>query len=177
VVGLEPAKWESFALGQLGASAALLGLVFVGISINLQNVLSSRRLVDRAAEAVLLLASILLGSTAVLLPEQSARTLGVELAVLGAVLLVGVLVFQRSLHLPVAAADAAEGETGDANEPRVAHFVRRLLGVGASGLVLVAAGCLIGDVDGALYWWAGAIVLAYVGALTSAWVLLIEILR
>jgi hypothetical protein len=161
VVGLEPAKWESFALGQLGASAALLGLVFVGISINLQNVLSSRRLVDRAAEAVLLLASILLGSTAVLLPEQSARTLGVELAVLGAVLLVGVLVFQRSLHLPVAAADAAEGETGDANEPRVAHFVRRLLG----------------DVDGALYWWAGAIVLAYVGALTSAWVLLIEILR
>jgi hypothetical protein len=30
--------WESFALPQVGASAALLGLVFVGISINLRDI-------------------------------------------------------------------------------------------------------------------------------------------
>jgi hypothetical protein len=30
---------------------------------------------------------------------------------------------------------------------------------------------------GGLYWWPGAIVVAYLGALTNAWVLMIEILR
>ena len=34
-------EWESFALGQVGASAALLGLVFVGISINLRDIIGS----------------------------------------------------------------------------------------------------------------------------------------
>ena len=31
----DAARWSDFALAQLGASAALLGLVFVGLSINL----------------------------------------------------------------------------------------------------------------------------------------------
>ncbi len=51
--------WESFALGQVGASAALLGLVFVGISINLRDIVGSGSLVHRAAEAVILLGSVL----------------------------------------------------------------------------------------------------------------------
>ena len=33
--------WTDFALGQLGASAALLGLVFVGISINISVMVKS----------------------------------------------------------------------------------------------------------------------------------------
>ena len=40
--------WESFALAQVGASAALLGLVFVGISINLRDIVGSGPLVHRA---------------------------------------------------------------------------------------------------------------------------------
>ena len=52
----DPARWSDFALAQLGASAALLGLVFVGLSINLRDVVGSRRLVNRAAEAIIGLA-------------------------------------------------------------------------------------------------------------------------
>ena len=81
--GLNPGTWESFALGQVGASAALFGLLFVGISINLRDVLSSRTLVNRAAEAVLLLGGILVAATAVLVPRQTRQVVGIELAVVG----------------------------------------------------------------------------------------------
>lgn len=177
MTGLDPASWHEFALGQLGASAALLGLVFVGISINLRNVLSSRRLVNRAAEAVLLLASILLASTAVLVPGQPNRALGVELAVLGMSTLAAVSVLQRPMGAPAVAAGGPGIDAGDATELRVAHVLRRVLGAGACLLVLVAGATVLADGGGGLYWWVGAVVLAYAGALLSAWVLMIEILR
>jgi modulator of FtsH protease len=66
----DPARWSDFALAQLGASAALLGLVFVGLSINLRDVVGSRRLVNRAAEAIIELAAVLVSATAVLIPDS-----------------------------------------------------------------------------------------------------------
>ena len=48
-------SWESFFIAQVGAAAALAGLVFVALSINLRQVVSSPILVGRAAEALLLL--------------------------------------------------------------------------------------------------------------------------
>jgi hypothetical protein len=173
VTGLEPEAWETFAVGQLGASAALLGLVFVGISINLQNVLASRHLVNRAAEAVVLLTSLLVSSTAVLVPGQGARPVGIELLVIGLVVLGAVLVFQRT----VAGSPGSGGEQRDAAGPALAHAFRRVLGAGAGLLLAIAGASLLLDGGGGLYWWAGAVVLAYGGALLGGWVLLIEILR
>jgi hypothetical protein len=43
VTASDPARWSEFALGQLGASAALLGLVFVGLSINLRELITIAR--------------------------------------------------------------------------------------------------------------------------------------
>jgi modulator of FtsH protease len=57
MTGYTPADWSDFALAQVGASAALLGLVFVGISINLRDFVDSRTLVNRAFEAIVMLAS------------------------------------------------------------------------------------------------------------------------
>jgi hypothetical protein len=37
----DPARWSDFALAQLGASAAVLDLVFVALSINLRAVVGS----------------------------------------------------------------------------------------------------------------------------------------
>lgn len=174
--GLEPAKWESFALGQLGASAALLGLVFVGISVNLRDVLSSSRLVNRAAEAVLLLASIVVASTAVLLPDQTPRQTGIELSVVGILMLLAVALLQREPRRKDANPPVVESER-PTRPPRWAQALRRLLGIGACVMVLAAAGSLLGDTGAGLYWWAGGVVLSYAGALNSAWVLIIEILR
>jgi len=62
VTGYHVSEWSDFALAQLGASAALLGLVFVGLSINLRDVIGSTSLVNRAAEAVIALAGVLVAA-------------------------------------------------------------------------------------------------------------------
>lgn len=83
MVAYSNGTWSDFAVAHVGASAALLGLVFVGLSINLRAVIREPQLVSRAAEAVVLLGTVLATSTAVLLPGQSRWALGTELIVLG----------------------------------------------------------------------------------------------
>ena len=163
-------QWTDFALAQLGASAALLGLVFVGLSINLKDVIGSRQLVNRALEAVLALGSVLVASTAVLIPEQSREVLGVEL------LVVAVVVLSVTIRLQIGAAAqvVAPGEHGP---PRSSVLVRRIFGLGGPILLAVSGATLLATAGGGLYWWPAAIVVAYLGALTNAWVLMIEILR
>ena len=157
--------WSDFASAHIGASSALLGLVFVGLSLNLSAILRAPQLVDRAAEAVVLLGAVLATSTAVLVPAQARLALGLELLVLGGVGLAAVAVLQRRIR-----------ETASAT-PRAAILLRRVCGLGAPVLVSVAGVSLLVEAGGGLYWWPAAIVLAYLGALVGAWVLLVEILR
>jgi hypothetical protein len=50
------ASWTDFLVAAAGATAALVGLVFVGLSINLKRILALPGVSGRAAETVLLLA-------------------------------------------------------------------------------------------------------------------------
>jgi hypothetical protein len=155
--------WADFALGQLGASAALLGLVFVGISINIGVMVKSPSLVDRGAESVLLLGFVLLTATAVLIPGQGRHTIGVELLVVG----IGVaMAVSRTLR-----------SAGESPVKGAQVVIRRILSLGAPILGVVAGISLLVHAGGGFDWWVGAVVTAYVGALTGAWVLLVEILR
>ena len=52
--------WHDFFLAQAGAAGVLTGLVFVGVSINLQKILSD--LTGRAVEALILLVAVLVAS-------------------------------------------------------------------------------------------------------------------
>ena len=162
--------WSDVALAHVGASAALLGLVFVGLSINLRAVISAPHLVNRAAEAVVLLGAVLATSTAVLLPGQGRSALGCELVVLGAAVLAGVAALQRGIR--GTAASAAKSSS-----PRTTVVLRRVFGLGAPALVIAAGLSLLVESGGGLYLWPAAIVLAYLGALGGAWVLMVEILR
>src|ERR1700749_3615983 len=99
-----PAQWSDFALAQLGASAALLGLVFVGMSINLKDFVGTPSLVNRALEAIVLLASVLIAATAVLIPNQSREVVGVELLVVGVLVAVVVLRLQTGARQQVVTA-------------------------------------------------------------------------
>jgi hypothetical protein len=155
--------WTEFALGQLGASAALLGLVFVGISINIGVMVKSPTLVNRGVESVVLLGFVLLGATAVLIPGQGRHNVGDELVVVG---LAVVLAVSRTLR-----GAGAAPVTGSQ------LVTRRILSLGAPLLAIAAGISLLVHAGGGLDWWVGAVVTAYVGALTGAWVLLVEILR
>jgi hypothetical protein len=166
----DPARWSDFALAQIGASAALLGLVFVGLSINLRDVIGSRQLVHRALEAVIALGAVLITATAVLIPDQSRGVVTAELLVIAS------LTFAVTFNLQRGANRQTVGDDGH-GPPPYSIFMRRLLGLGAPVLLAVAGITLAAEAGGGLYWWPAAIVVAFLGALTNAWVLLIEILR
>jgi len=166
----DPSQWSDFALAQLGASAALLGLVFVGMSINLKEFVGTPLLVNRALEAIVLLATVLVTATAVLIPEQSREVVGVELVVIGLFTTFSVLRLQAGVHADVVA-------RGDRGPTRASIVSRRILGLGSVVLIVVAGVLVLAETGGGLYWWPAAIVTAYLGAIVNAWVLLVEILR
>ena len=170
MTGYTPADWSNFALAQVGASAALLGLVFVGISINLRDFVGSRRLVNRAFEAIVMLASVLITSTAVLIPDQSREALGIQLVILGAITCGVVLRVQSGMHADVV-------PRGGRGPTRLSAVARRVLALGSALLVVVTGVLLLAEAGGGLYWWPLAVVTAYLAALFDAWVLLVEILR
>ena len=167
--GYEPALWSDFALAQLGASAALLGLVFVGFSINLRDIVGDGQLVNRALEAVISLGTVLVASTAVLIPKQSNDVLAVELLVIA----VWTAFVLTRLQRGAVAATRGDG----AHAPRSSLLFRQLAGFGAMAMLAVAAITLLAGAGGGLSWWPAAVVIAYLGALTDAWVLIVEILR
>jgi hypothetical protein len=79
------AGWESLFVALAGASAALAGLLFVAISINLDRILEGPGLAGRAGEAIVLPVAVLVVSTLVLVPGQPRTALGAELLVAGLV--------------------------------------------------------------------------------------------
>jgi len=166
----QPGEWESFALAHVGASAALLGLVFVGVSINLRDIIGSGALVHRAGEAVILLGWVLATATVVLIPGQHRGVLGAELIVLGLALFVIVRFLQRD-------AVVQQVDPGRPGPPRGSIGLRRVLGLGTAVVIVIAGVSLAAELGGGLYWLPVAVLAAYVGALTNAWILLIEILR
>jgi hypothetical protein len=162
--------WESFALAHVGASAALLGLVFVVISINLRDIVGSGPLVHRAGEAVVLLGGVLAVATVVLIPGQRKDVLSAELILLAGALFAVILFMQRD-------AVTQPTDPGRPGPPRVSLAMRRVFGLGAAVLIALAGITLAAEAGGGLYWLPAAILAAYAGSLSNAWILIIEILR
>ena len=79
--------WHDFAVMLGGAAAALTGLIFVAVSIQLTGVTADPLLRHRASSSLVFLFTIVAGAAAVLAP-QSSRAVGAEflaLVVIGAV--------------------------------------------------------------------------------------------
>jgi hypothetical protein len=156
--------WHDFFAAQAAAGAALAGLVFVAISINLQRVLTSRAVSGRAVEALVLLVSLLIVGLLALIPEQGEIALGVELIAFG-LFLSGVLIRGG------ARAHSAGGAT------RWQYLFRLVLGqLAALPIVIAGISLLTGD-GGGLYWIALATFAGILAGMIGAWVLLVEILR
>jgi hypothetical protein len=87
------ASWQSFfgIVAQVGATLA--GLLFVGLTINLQHVLAARGYLSRAFCALFLQFEILVIGIFGLTPNQPPWTLGAEFIVTGLALFAGISVF------------------------------------------------------------------------------------
>ena len=157
--------WDSFFAAQAGASAALAGLVFVGISLNQAKIMASAHLPNRAQEALVVLLVNLLLSSLFLAPGQSPTGLGVEVLVVGllawaVVLLLHVDSFRQmdAIHRPRALGAAVIGQLTAASIP-------------LAGLMLLLRGAI------GVYWLVPGLLLSYLVALGNAWVLTVEINR
>lgn len=158
-------EWESFFVAEAGASAALAGLVFVGVSINLTKVLSSPGLPGRAGEALVVLLTVLIASSLLLVPAQPATLVGLELLVVGLVDWAAVVAIQRSAR-----------QTWAPQHPHL-FVVRVVLGQLATlPFVLAGGAVLLQGADG-LYVLVPGVIGSFVVAFVDAWVLLIEIDR
>jgi hypothetical protein len=155
--------WHDLFVGVAGAAAALTGLLFVSLSINLQHILGQPWLPRRAGLTLLLLFETLAIAVFGLVPSQSPTALGLELLGVGGVVwLFAVGVF--SVRRPAL----------DRRLPIIVNAVAAQL---ATLPVLVAGVSLLAGHGGGLYWLVPAIVLLLAVGAMNAWVMLIEILR
>jgi modulator of FtsH protease len=159
-------SWSNFFLGELGASAALAGLLFVSVSVNQARILTLGRMADRGLEALAMLFLVLVVASLPLVPGQPLRLLGFEILVAGIATFAGIVPVQR----------AYLGST----QPEYLRQSTRMVTINRGAVVLIAlAGGVLacrGDVIG-LYFLPPGILLTFVASGVNAWVLLIEINR
>ncbi|CAN5729900.1 hypothetical protein BH18ACT11_BH18ACT11_14440 [soil metagenome] len=163
-------EWHDFFLAQAGAAGVLTGLVFVGVSINLEKIISDPNsgLPGRAAEARILLVVVLIMSTLLLVPGQGTTLVGAEVLALG----LGAWVWIGAIHL------LRTRDWGTMRPDLRRPFVLRVaLGQIASLTLVVAGIAVLGWGLGGLYWLVVGTNLAILVALFDAWVLLVEINR
>ena len=158
-------RWGAFFEVQVGASASLLGLVFVGLSINFARIIGSSYLPNRALEAMTLLLLNMALAMLFLVPGQALRLFGVEVFALSTVVWVSVSV----LHLH------------NYRQVEAVHKRKSLVGTGLGQLAAiswwVSGAVLFFDGEAGLYWLVPSFLLSYLLALLNAWVLLVEINR
>jgi hypothetical protein len=76
--------WTAFFTAEVGASAALAGLVFIALSINLREIIGNPALVGRAAQALLLLLVLPVGAGLAVLAPYGSQADGIIALVIGA---------------------------------------------------------------------------------------------
>ncbi len=157
--------WENFFVAEVGASAALAGLLFVGLSLNMSKIVAAAALPNRALEALGLLVAILIVASTLLVPGEGTRLEGLQLVLIGGtVCAVTTGVSYRSLRLV---------------EPRYRPFhgvETALIGLATgfyalSGVVLIAWG------EPGLYLTVPAVLGSFLIAILDSWVLLVEVNR
>jgi hypothetical protein len=161
--GYSVQDWTELFVATAGASAALTGLLFVAVSVNIERILEFKGLPERALQTLLLLLSVVVTSVICLIPGQSTKALGIELLVVGVCFGTAIC---RLLFKTVPGA----------REYERAAFHLWLVLPGTVPLLVGAVG-LLARADGGLYWIVGGMLGAILGASVNAWVLLVEILR
>jgi hypothetical protein len=160
------ASWVPFFEGEVAAAAALAGLLFVAISINLPRIVAISGLPERAGITLSLLVAVVVVSTLGLIPDQSPMALGIELFAFAA--LHTAFVFKLRARVVGSEAVKLSPVPGWARE--AGHLLTTVPFVAAGALEMLG-------VPGALYWLAPAVVASFVIAGLNAWVLLVEIIR
>lgn len=156
--------WQNFLIAEVGAAAALTGLLFVAVSINLDRILSFPKLPARAAETLSLLLLVVVITSLGLAPQPSSALAAEIIACAG--LMSAVTAIVQWHHGPDSPTDPAW------------WFLSRIATAQVPMLLFLTGGItLAARHGGGLYWVLPATLAAFLGAVYNAWVLLVEIIR
>lgn len=156
----DPDAWHDFGVGLVGASAALLGLVFVVVSLHLKAVVNDSVLRRRAEIVLGLFATALAASAALLIPGQNRKALGTELMTI-ALIYIGL-----SMWATLLATHSSRGVSRD-------RLVRFIFGEFSSGLIFIGGLGLVVHALGGAYLVAAGIVLGLLSSMLATWMLFI----
>jgi hypothetical protein len=158
-------SWDNFFIAQVGAAAALTGLIFVAVSINLNGILAAPYLPDRALQSLTLLLNILIVSSLMLVPGQSSMLTGIEVIVLALILWITTLRLGLSIH-----------RTSPIQYKR--HSRGNLFLTQVAVIPFLIAGiCILFFGETGIYFLVPGMLFSFSKAITDAWVLLVEINR
>ena len=155
--------WDTFAVVIGGAAGALIGLLFVSVSIRIDVIAASPDFRSRGAATLCLFVTVLIVAILLVVPGQDAWELGAELLLVASGL-GGALWWlnRRAMAQP-------------SGQP-----ISRILGAVSPDaittiLLAVAGVLLLAGVDDGVYVLVPAIIVAIIGGVASAWLFLIRI--
>ncbi|HEX2590330.1 MAG TPA: hypothetical protein VHL34_02490 [Rhizomicrobium sp.] len=160
--------WHDFFAAVAGAGATLAGLLFVGLTISLDNIVKARGYLSRAFTALFLQFEILLVGLVALVPGQPGWVLGIEWIIAGVGVLTGITVFRRNFP---------EDENSMVLSSRFPRIVRFTLTNTGTLLPAIAGVALFFDFKEALYLVIPAIAACIYLSIGYAWVFAVEIPR
>lgn len=159
------AEWQTFFTVQAGAAATLTGLVFVAVSINLNRIMAVQGLPGRAAESLTQLLQVFFVSGAALVPRQSIAALAGEILAISGV---------SWLLQTTAQIRYARSRRG---HPWLWLVSRTVMSQVSTAPLCIAGVLLALRNPNGLYWLLPGMAFSFIAGVTSAWVLLVEILR
>ena len=160
-MGYATAMWQGFGAALAAVSGALVGLLFVAVSVRSDVLAASRSLSSGAAQTLVLFMTSVLISIFIVVPQPSAA-LGAQLLAVavasGAVLLI---LDRRAGH------EASQG---------VARYIEKFSpNMITAVLVCVAGVTFLVKAGGGLYWLIPAAVASLVGGVVNAWLFLVRL--
>jgi hypothetical protein len=157
--------WDGFFTAEVGAAAALTGLIFVGISINLKRILALPMIANRALQSLLILIAALGILSILLVPDQSDLLAGVE--VMGVTFAM------------LAVLNGIELRSWKSIEPKWRRILaQHTLEIQIPSIFFLVGGALLaGGLPAALNWFVPATLLSFLIGFIEAWVITVEILR
>ncbi|MCV7346435.1 hypothetical protein [Mycolicibacterium rhodesiae] len=154
--------WDTFAVMVGGVGGALVGLLFVAISIHAKQIGDSPSLRHRAAQTLVVFTTLLLVAVVLAVPGQPDRVIGAELVVLAVGSAILLIRLGRS-------AEGTDNTALGALLKRVNPNVTTALGIALTGVLLLAGA------RWAAYTLLPTTCIAIIGGLASAYLLLTKL--
>ena len=157
--------WSNFFAAMAESAATLTGLIFVGVSINLARILSTKALPDRALESLILLLNILIISAHSLVPHRTIGFIGYEILFTASITW-GILIYLDTRILR------------NTEKSQKRYAIQNAIFSQLATLPYILGGIMIlcQGFDG-IYYIIPGIIISFIKAIIDAWVLLVEIHR